>query len=68
MDMAASTTAVASVCITRHATNRLGTVTGDVNRVIQVPFATKVRLMCCTLIDKSHRGVCMIKFHYTVYM
>ena len=54
MDMTASTTVVVIVWITRHATDRLGTVTGDVNRGIQVPFATKVRLMCCKLIDKSH--------------
>ena len=41
--MVASTTVVVSVLMTLRVTNRPDTVTGDVNRGIQMSFATKVR-------------------------
>lgn len=44
MDITVPTTAVVTVLMTLHVTNRLGTVTGDVNQDILIVAATKVNL------------------------
>ena len=46
LDIAASTTVVVNVWMTLRVTNRMDTVTRDVNQDIHLPFATKVRSMC----------------------
>ena len=67
MDMAASTTVVVSVWMTLLVTSRPDTVTGDVNRDIQVPFATKVCSICYKLLDKCRLGVSILKCHCIVF-
>ena len=68
LDMAASTTVVGNVWTTLRVTNEADTVTGDVNRGIQVPFATKVCSIFQKLLDKRRLGLSILKFHYTVFM
>lgn len=56
LDRAASTTVVVSVLMTLRVTNRPDTVTGDVNRGIQMSFATKVRRLSFNLVYNPQAG------------